>query len=1658
MNIIKGHRFFKIICLALVVTFISLDISYAYPPEHNLSNSTLATPSLLQQQSINEHMARFQRSVFSKGALLASVYDIGEYFFGRPERKMESLPSKYAEEVVRAGLGKILGDSGIEILNIVPVEYLKTTVPEKLNSALSEIGFKGTLPDEGVVFILYKKDSKKFLVQIAEKAKVSVGNLPGYEWVISDKYVVKYMPEDYEEGKLQSSLRGSEATEAISSLDVVKEAPKVTITEPIAQVSVSAPDVKASQTSSNPKRIFSIREIISYLVVLLMIFTPLTVRRAIAQVMTPAPAPAVTQASGDTTSVKPEVVPALIEALMYDNLFDKKTVMVGALVKIGAPAVPALIKALEDSSPNVRFFAAENLGEIGNIEAISALTAAVNDPDEFVRKAAKKAIEAIKNKNITAPGSKKSTTMYSVNPFAVIFNVAALGAIFSAAKDFAFAHPIIAGIAALGIGIAAVFTIWRMFFPISWHLFWVRFAKGKSVHIEALIKTGKPAAPYIIKALGSSNSDVRWLAAYILGKIGPVTPEVVPALVKALGDRDGDVRSIVAAALIKINDRRLSLMDDYLMVSITPYGYNKYHEVLKEEEISYILECLNNNVSIKGQYVPYVPHSSKARLIIKMDDGASSATLYSINPFTAMFIASALGAIFSAAKDFAFAHPIIAVGIVLAFVVIAWRIVDWLRRTSFPVEMNLRDLIHKKGPGAEKYFMKAESSVIPVLVEAFNRGTPDTRKSIAKILVMRKDRHVTEPFIGLLLKDSDLEVRMATLRELVRAKDPLAIKSLAEILSDMKCAGYALRYLYHMKVRNSILIDPLAKVLSEAPEPHIRKRAISILEDIEDIRVVGLLIKVLKEDKDEGVLYDALCALAAIKKSKIMDSIDPAHKSILEFTDEAKSLIAKKVKTYIPGHERHVINARFIYKVVYPILNITKDLTDARFALRLALDLCPSKVTVDITGTEKRYSYDLTKAIVLINNKELLYSKIAEFKTELLQKFTESVVQQLKQNKEMAPQDLFLLIQSNVPASMEGLTNALRELEPLSKQTNLSADVIAQSITQAKEKYKLSEDETKILWLALTGPGQGMGTGRIATELQAKWTDKMKNAQELGIKVTINQLDEIAAIKKETNGIEYFESKIHGMGINGDNQWHKEGTVACFFDETKFNFTKLYKDIRPQHVLYEANMEKDSWYIGMNDTPILKYHMIVAPKKARQQLAARKDIVDMQQLLAQIGDEKAALLHNSLLGGAGINSLHYHLFFYDFPIFKEGFPIYSGTGKFVTKSFAGKNCAQEAGSYLEELQGANQPYNLIMRYGRIIIIPRPHDIEFRYGADALAGVVLYGNDRTLEDATWYVPETSKQENVKPLPARISKATQLFEIVESSLNDKRAQFINAGNRLIDSLPAKSASEAAANIGALDSDMATAEIRQRVEKAITVIESSDAEGIAPEVKTAIGLLKKDLNQFEADGAVGALIVLARRAKRENQKLIIGLETDWIPGVNIKKSCQKQAIFALMKEIDAIGDALKSMGLDNVEIIRGSGKDLADTLLGEAEKTRTNLRNIVVMASSDTINSASFAALRNADENDRPFIAGIDPAELIKFYSEFGETTGNQLYVRLTQLLCITLELAAGKEPPHTPMIVSYDKKMRIVIFLPKAEPLDYELLKKAYAAEKAALAAA
>jgi hypothetical protein len=211
---------------------------------------------------------------------------------------------------------------------------------------------------------------------------------------------------------------------------------------------------------------------------------------------------------------------------------------------------------------------------------------------------------------------------------------------------------------------------------------------------------------------------------------------------------------------------------------------------------------------------------------------------------------------------------------------------------------------------------------------------------------------------------------------------------------------------------------------------------------------------------------------------------------------------------------------------------------------------------------------------------------------------------------------------------------------------------------------------------------------------------------------------------------------------------------------------------------------------------------------------------------------------------------------------------------------------------------------------------------------------------------------------------------------------------------------------------------------------------------------------------DGPFVRLIYLARKAKRENQKLIIGLETDWIPAIKDRRSLQSAAIAGLMKEIESIGETLASMGLDNVLVIKGSPESLAREVALAAEGSKTEMDNVLIMASKSTIYSADFEHFKRADIGKRPFLVGIDPSELIRSYEEHGDSSAKQLHIKIKDILYQMIELASGdfNGPPKIPMVFPEANNKRLVIFMPKAEPMDYEKLKSTYMAERAALAAA
>ena len=2229
MDKIKKSCLFRIISLVLILTFISLDISYAYPPEHNPSNSTLATPSPLQQQPVNEHAARFQQSVFSQGALLASVYDIGEYFFGNTEKGIGSLPSKYAEDAMRADLRKHLSDTGTEIINIVPVEYIKKTAPEKLKAALDEIGFKGTLPDEGVVFILYRKAGKKFLVQIAKKGEVRPENLPGYEWVVSDKYLVKYMPEDYKGPVAQ--ITQALMTPVISAVET-KEEPKVTITEPIAEVAV--PEAETKEAPTAPKKFLTIRAILKSLIII-----PLISAFAFAGDSTLLSDPASILSIIKDFAVEYPVGVGIIGIGVSVGLFFAiwrtffpiswhlwrirhyaSGAHVERLIKIGPSAVPPLLEILtnENSSSYLKQCAIEALGGIGDSRAVILLITIIENKKgetllaiealghmkdqraqdmlikllrnqaAIIRKSAAETlktmgwrpgnklekiwnhialqeweevvdveaipflIEIIENKYLNEPCKEARDVLIKIGKPAV----PALIKVLKSTKGVA------ASIAAIALGtiqdLRAVEPLVKAlkyeyecmentFISIANALIkingeyavpfcvepLIKILKGRNsaYHNEVrdiLAKIGKPAVPALITALKENNPEWEGLqgpaarAAEVLGKIkdplaiepliealkietadensvaivkallsiknsnnvdfllsilahtkecskarmvvvdalgktgdpriivpltklldsdktgniilalGSIRDErVLEPLIRILNDADHSARATAARMLLQQKDSRMEALVGYL--GIVANKPSDHYRLPSSEEIEAMISALKANKDIKANYMPPTTHENSysgpygepdyytetivdtpATIVIISDENSiapkrptirEGKKTQSITPPFAPDVPFWNLEVHSSATQGLFGKSIADIVDILGKRSWMWnsaseeskvkaidriklvqaqlltiietlkqnnvissseRIVSVMLMGSYPWSDSPNDIDIIVVVDGERNFKRIPSSgfatkheIMPGLETSFEVVGLETLKRAAKGEEFDKSKIIRRKLITYAGA-----IPLAGMDLFASARPPLESFRIMrdDLITDAKLANWpeikenaakveakrkrraeeaeAMRVWIERQSQpgssfaiNSI--DPFAMILGMAglwegikwllneygciagPVAFFLICAIigSIValigyfkDDILPYIIEGIKINILvkrtqgKNAKSAGILLnitkkynanhrrgmneiwikkigkDAVVPLVRIIKDKYSDcriqainilqkisiAIPEVAPSIIlslknedgmslfsilqdknmdvrlntasflkslqwtpaDINEEMAYVIAINSWTWLKEIEVPLTNSlrKFLMdwdpsvrKFAAEMLARTKDPQNIPFLIRRLTDESSSvrkAVAETLNSLGWAPSNAREKAMYFIADHDwtrlsaigkpaapFLCKRLADA-DPLVRMFARQIL--LKMGMSATPYLIKALNENNldirvVAAQTLGEIKDPRAVEPLIKALNKDLDirvVAAEALGEIKDpraveplinilsspdlhvRSAVSQSLSKIgvssipyLVKVLSNDNSDVRSSAAQILNMIGW--KPINAEEEVlyliaankwfelVKVGVPAVPSLIKSLSDSNpNIRVFAAQALGeikdsraveplMEALSDNNSSVRFASGWALEQIgwkpkNLNEQKIFLDVKKEWVrkkimakIEACKMDKPGFKCDVDINTIitdviqdisfndelkveLATERIVTPAKTHEEeetvyesydsygYGCGSSHVEMRTILDEPERDEtnviAIRIERSVPSKIGyqpdelrkvVNSVMAELKQQKdvtpqglFKIVEDRVPAFIVNLRLALKDL--KPLSEKQGVSVEEISVAiknvAEAHNLDNEATKILwlaltgpgqgggeVPQKPLEGEeknnsrmppsFEYpepmstpeqdiGVSAIeAAAAAMGQTQSTLDLKAGTKSFSAGEET-------SKATQLFEIVESSLNNQRVRFIDAGNQFINSLPAQASPANADNIGNVDKNMATAEIRQRVERAIAVIEGMEQEKIPPETKVAIELLKKNLNQFEADGGVASIIILARRAKRENQKLIIGLETDWIPGMSVKGSLQRNAITAFMKEIYGIAEALKSMGLDNVEIIRGSGSELANALLSEADRTHTRLHNVVVMASVNTINSDSFARLKNADESDRPFLAGIDPAELIKFYEKFGEATSKQLYIRLASLLYMTLELAAGKEPPQLPIIISYDKKMRMVIFLPKAELVDYEVLKNTYAAEKTALSAA
>jgi hypothetical protein len=213
--------------------------------------------------------------------------------------------------------------------------------------------------------------------------------------------------------------------------------------------------------------------LLCWLLLLVGPFTPRLIAQTQVMAQTTVPAPTVPFAYPDW-----RIVP-LIEKLTVTDLKIRRSAT-EALVKIGAPAVPALMSALQSPDATLRWMAASVIGDMGSdaAAAVPALILALQDPDPQVR----------------------------------LYTTIALGNIGPAAA---------AAIPELSVSLQDADPMVRVYAPLA---------------LRKMGAAAKGVIPELIATLQDTNGRVRLNAAYALGEMGIEAVAALPSLETLLSD------------------------------------------------------------------------------------------------------------------------------------------------------------------------------------------------------------------------------------------------------------------------------------------------------------------------------------------------------------------------------------------------------------------------------------------------------------------------------------------------------------------------------------------------------------------------------------------------------------------------------------------------------------------------------------------------------------------------------------------------------------------------------------------------------------------------------------------------------------------------------------------------------------------------------------------------------------------------------------------------------------------------------------------------------------------------------------------------------------------------------------------------------------------
>lgn len=210
---------------------------------------------------------------------------------------------------------------------------------------------------------------------------------------------------------------------------------------------------------------------------------------------------------------------------------------------------------------------------------------------------------------------------------------------------------------------------------------------------------------------------------------------------------------------------------------------------------------------------------------------------------------------------------------------------------------------------------------------------------------------------------------------------------------------------------------------------------------------------------------------------------------------------------------------------------------------------------------------------------------------------------------------------------------------------------------------------------------------------------------------------------------------------------------------------------------------------------------------------------------------------------------------------------------------------------------------------------------------------------------------------------------------------------------------------------------------------------AEEEAKETQPMIDIYTAILQAKAAQELKDVLAAQDFASSKREETIVIGIESSWVPKV------QASAVQGLLNE-------LTRKGFGSIRIVRASGEGLARELDEVIGKTNAPLKNVVILGASDIISSVAFEKFRSSGNSSGAFFAGVD---LPEGFPESG-------YTRLLEMITLAVKMAFDESFAEDPYIETIQEGNRSYRFIPLAQAIELEELKKIYTLQQKLLTSA